>query len=181
MSKYLAANIFLWGVFLMAQAGSKTYGAMLGLRFVSGMFEAVADPCFVAITSMYFTRRQQPLVIGYWYAANGVGIALGGLFGYGIGQIEGALAPWRYEFLIIGAACSLWAFAMAFLIPDAPHRGWPWFSRREAVVILARKRFDHHTIERRQFKLEQVKESLKDPKTYLFWVSIRLCCMSARR
>lgn len=69
----------------MAQAGSNSYEAMLGLRFVSGMFEAVADPCFVAITGMWFTRKQQPTVIGYWYSANGVGIALGGLFGYGIG------------------------------------------------------------------------------------------------
>ena len=33
----------------------------------------------VAITGMWFTRKQQPTVIGYWYAANGVGIAIGGL------------------------------------------------------------------------------------------------------
>lgn len=86
----------------MAQASSQSYGAMLGLRFVSGMFEAVADPAFVAITSMWFTRRQQPTVIGYWYSANGIGIALGGLFGFGIGHIKGSLESWRYEFLIIG-------------------------------------------------------------------------------
>jgi MFS family permease len=66
LSKYLAINIFLWGIFLMAQAGAKDYGTMVALRFVSGMFEAVADPCFVSITSMWFTRRQQPTVIGLW-------------------------------------------------------------------------------------------------------------------
>lgn len=87
------------------------------------------------------------------------------------GEGEGKELTIRYEFLIVGAACALWAFVMAFLIPDAPHRARPWFSRREAVVILARKRFDHHTIERKELKMDQVKESLKDPKTYLFWVS----------
>lgn len=87
----------------MAQAGANSYGALLGLRFVSGMFEAVADPAFVAITSMWFTRKQQPTVIGLWYCANGVGIALGGLIGYGIGHVNtGGIASWRYEFLIIG-------------------------------------------------------------------------------
>lgn len=86
----------------MAQAGSQNYGTMVALRFVSGMFEAVADPAFIAITGMWFTRKQQPTVIGYWYSANGIGIALGGLFGYAIGHIEGSLRPWRYEFLIIG-------------------------------------------------------------------------------
>jgi hypothetical protein len=45
LAKYLSINIFFWGVFLMAQAASQTYEAMLALRFVSGMFEAVADPC----------------------------------------------------------------------------------------------------------------------------------------
>jgi hypothetical protein len=37
---------------------------------------------------MWFTRKQQPTVIGLWYSANGIGIALGGLFGYGIGELE---------------------------------------------------------------------------------------------
>jgi hypothetical protein len=46
LAKYLAINIGLWGIFLMAQAGSNSYEAMLAFRFVSGMFEAVADPAF---------------------------------------------------------------------------------------------------------------------------------------
>jgi hypothetical protein len=33
------------------------------------------------MTAMWFTRKQQPTVIGLWYAFNGVGIALGGLIG----------------------------------------------------------------------------------------------------
>lgn len=80
---------------------------MMALRFVSGMFEAVSDPCFVAMTGMWFTRRQQPTVIGLWYMANGVGIACGGLIGYGIGHIKGNLPSWSYEFLIIGYVFSL--------------------------------------------------------------------------
>jgi len=121
----------------------------------------------VAITGMWFTRKQQPTVIGLWYSANGIGIALGGLFGYGIGHISGSLAPWRYEFLIIGAACSAWAIVMAFLIPDSPHQT-PWLNRREAVVVYSRKRHDHHTVEKRQLKWDQVTETFKDPKSYLY-------------
>lgn len=152
----------------MAQAGSQSYGAMVGLRFVSGMMEAVADPAFIAITGMWFTRKQQPAVIGYWYSANGIGIALGGLFGYGIGHIKGNLQSWRYEFLIIGAACSLWAILMAVFIPDAPHCT-RWLTRREAVVVVSRKRYDYHTVEKRQLKWDQVWETVKDPKIYLYF------------
>ncbi|PYH48855.1 putative MFS allantoate transporter [Aspergillus saccharolyticus JOP 1030-1] len=41
------------------------------------------------ITTMWYTRREQSVQIGLWYTANGLGIALGGLLGYGIGQIKG--------------------------------------------------------------------------------------------
>ncbi|RSH89200.1 hypothetical protein EHS25_002312 [Saitozyma podzolica] len=170
LSKYLAINIFLWGVFLMAQAGSRHYGDMMAFRFVSGMFEAVADPCFVSMTAMWFTRKQQPTVIGLWYAFNGVGIALGGLIGYGIGNIPStSLASWRYEFLIIGAVCSLWAIAIGFIIPDAPH-STKRLTRREAVVVVSRKRDDYHVVEKRQLKWDQVKETFKDVKTYLYFL-----------
>jgi len=153
----------------MAQAGAQSYGAMMGLRFISGMFEAVADPCFVAMTGMWFTRKQQPTVIGWWYMANGIGIAIGGLFGYGIGQIKGGIASWRYEFLIIGAICTLWAVVMGFVIPDAPNTT-KRLTRREAVLVLSRKRDDHYTVEKRQLKLDQVWETVKDPKTYLYFL-----------
>ncbi|WWD21473.1 hypothetical protein CI109_105959 [Kwoniella shandongensis] len=168
LAKYLAINIFLWGVFLMVQASSKDYGDMVAFRFVSGMFEAVADPCFVAMTSMWFTRKQQPTIIGYWYTFNGVGIAIGGLFGYAIGNIKGNLQSWRYEFLIIGALCSGWAIFMGIVLPDSPHTA-KWLTRRQAVITMSRKRYDHHTVEKRQLKWDQVWETVKDPKTYLYF------------
>ena len=106
--------------------------------------------------------------MGLWYASQGIGIGIGGLIGYGIGQIKADLAAWRYEFIIIGAACSAWAIAMGFIIPDAPYtaRG---FTREEKVIIMSRKRDDYHAVEKRQLKMDQVKESLLDPKIYLYF------------
>ncbi|KAI0455903.1 major facilitator superfamily domain-containing protein [Xylaria acuta] len=106
---YLSANIFLWGVFLMAQAGVHNFAGLAVLRIISGAFEAIADPAFMLITSMYYTRPEQPIRISVWYAFNGVGVAGGGLIGYGIGNIKGALQSWRYEFLIVGAFCTFWS------------------------------------------------------------------------
>lgn len=44
-------------------------------------FEAIADPAFMLITSMYYTRAEQPSRISAWYAWNGIGVAGGGLIG----------------------------------------------------------------------------------------------------
>lgn len=78
---YLAFNIFMWGALLMAQAAAHNFGGLLALRVLSGAFEAIADPAFMLITSMYYTRAEQPSRIAAWYAFNGVGVAGGGLIG----------------------------------------------------------------------------------------------------
>lgn len=78
---YLAFNIFMWGALLMCQAAVKNLQSLLALRILSGAFEAIADPAFMLITSMYYTRAEQPSRISAWYAFNGVGVAGGGLIG----------------------------------------------------------------------------------------------------
>ncbi|KGB75365.2 hypothetical protein CNBG_1203 [Cryptococcus deuterogattii R265] len=164
---YLAFNIFLWGAFLMCQAAAKNYATIAALRVISGAAEAIADPCFMLITSMYYTREEQPSRISSWYAFNGLGVAGGGLIGYGIGQIKGALATWRYEFLIVGAVCSFWAICLGVYLPNSPvsFRG---FSRDERVLMIARMRKNQTGIESKTIKWDQIVEAMTDYKTYMF-------------
>lgn len=85
----------------MIQAACNSFETLAVLRALGGAAEACSDPAFMLITSMWYTRREQPVRIGLWYTANGIGIALGGLLGYGIGHIRGSLPSWKYEFLIM--------------------------------------------------------------------------------
>ncbi|KPM33980.1 hypothetical protein AK830_g12593 [Neonectria ditissima] len=167
---YLAFNIFLWGALLMAQAAAGSFAALLVLRVLSGAFEAIADPAFMLITSMYYTRAEQPSRIAAWYAFNGVGVAGGGLIGYGIGNINsGALPSWRYEFLVVGAFCSAWALALVALLPNSPRtiRG---LSHDERLVAIARMRRNQTGVEQRTRAVSwpQVREAYLDYKTWLF-------------
>ena len=85
---YLAANIFMWGALLMCQAASKNFATLAALRVLSGAFEAIADPAFMLIISMFYTREEQPWRISIYYAFNGVGVAGGGLIGTSSGMTE---------------------------------------------------------------------------------------------
>ncbi|KAK5072509.1 hypothetical protein LTS08_008337 [Lithohypha guttulata] len=67
LGKYLGFNIIVWGVFLMLQAACSSFATLAVMRFLSGAAEACADPAFMLITQMWYTRRQQPLRIGLWY------------------------------------------------------------------------------------------------------------------
>jgi MFS family permease len=78
---YLAANIFMWGALLMMEAATKNFSGLVAIRVLSGAFEAIADPAFMLIISMYYKRSEQPARIAAYYAWNGIGVAGGGLIG----------------------------------------------------------------------------------------------------
>lgn len=187
---YLALNIFMWGVLLMCQAASTSFVSLAALRILSGAFEAIADPAFMLFTSMYYTREEQPSRISAWYAFNGIGVAGGGLIGtstssflhmaamcanhqvdtgYGIGNIKGALASWRYEFLIVGAFCAVWGIILVLTLPNSPttFRG---FSHDERLLLIARMRRNQTGVEQQRVNWSQVKEAYLDYKTWLFFL-----------
>lgn len=65
----------------MCQAAANNFTVLAVLRVLSGAFEAIADPAFMLMTSMFYTREEQPSRISAWYAWNGIGVAGGGLIG----------------------------------------------------------------------------------------------------
>ncbi|KAJ3833525.1 major facilitator superfamily domain-containing protein [Lentinula raphanica] len=166
--KYLAINIFLWGVLLMAQAASRNFTELAVLRILSGAFEAIADPAFMLITTMFYRRAEQPSRISMWYAANGVGVAGGGLLGYAIGHIKGSLASWKYEFLIVGSLCSLWGFVLFFVLPDSPATARA-LTRDERLLAVGRLRENQTGVDNKKFKWDQFRETFLDPKSWLFF------------
>ncbi|KAF4820696.1 putative transporter [Colletotrichum siamense] len=169
IAKYLGINIFAWGTFLMLQAVAPNFTVLAVLRAISGAAEACADPAFMIITSMWYTRREQPIKIGLWYTANGIGIALGGLLGYGIGNIKGVLASWKYEFIIVGALCCAWGVVIAVFLPDNPITS-KTLSQREKKIVIERLRENQTGVENKTLKLYQVREAFTDFKLYFFFM-----------
>jgi MFS family permease len=162
-------SIFMWGFFLMLQAACNSFTTLSVLRALAGAAEACSDPSFMLITVMWYTRREQPLRIGLWYTANGIGIALGGLLGYAIGHIRGALASWRYEFIIIGALCCTWGIVIAIYMPDSPVTA-KFLNDREKRIAVERLKSNQTGIENKHLKPYQVWEAFSDIKLYFFFI-----------
>ena len=159
LGKYLGFNIFMWGFFLMCQAACNSFTTLSVLRTLAGAAEACSDPSFMLITSMWYTRKEQPVKIGIWYTANGAGIALGGLLGYGIGHINGALASWRYEFLIIGALCCTWGIVIGVLMPDSPVTA-KFLTLPEKRIAVERLKSNQTGIENKHLKVSRALPSV---------------------
>ena len=166
--------VVLWltkyeGFFLMLQAACSNFRTLATLRALGGAAEACSDPSFMLITSMWYTRKQQPIRMGIWYTANGLGIAGGGLLGYGIGNIKGSLPSWKYEFLIIGALCSLWGIVMFIMLPDSPVTA-KLLTNRQRRMAIERLRENQTGVENKHMKGYQIREAFLDYKLYLFFI-----------
>ncbi|KAL4866583.1 hypothetical protein BDV12DRAFT_199060 [Aspergillus spectabilis] len=168
IARYLGVSIFLWGALLMIQAACQNFATLAVLRALGGALEGCADPAFLLITSMWYTREEQPIRIGIWHSGYGVGVALGGLLGYAIGHIKGALPSWKYEFLVIGALCATWGIVIFLFLPNSPVDARA-FTKRERQMIVERMRNDQTGIENKHLKWNQVKEALLDYKLYILF------------
>lgn len=117
---------------------------------------------------MWYTRREQPVKIGLWYTADGIGIAVGGLLGYGIGHIKGALPSWKYEFLIIGAICAVWGIVVGLCLPDNPVTA-KFLTEKEKRIVVERLRDNQTGVENKTIKTYQIVEAFTDYKLYFFY------------
>ena len=96
IGKFTACMVTLWGLTLTFMAAAHTFHSLLFARFWLGAFEASIAPSFVAITQMFWRRREQPLRMSYWYAMNGFTGVVSLLFSsLEFLLIMGSLEVWR--------------------------------------------------------------------------------------
>jgi ACS family allantoate permease-like MFS transporter len=120
MSKWLAGNIFGWGVCILLGITSNSFASIATSRFFLGLFEATVNPAFVVITSQYYTRKEHSLRACIWWAGSPIGSFFGDLIAWGIGHGHGALSPWKFMFIAFGGFSVLWSGVILLLLPDSP-------------------------------------------------------------
>lgn len=63
LAKYVSINVTLWGAILSCMAAGKSYGSLLGLRFLLGMAEAAVVPAWVVFTYVPYCDRKDSLTV----------------------------------------------------------------------------------------------------------------------
>ena len=72
IGKFSSAMVLCWGITLACMAAANNFGGLLATRFMLGAFEASIAPAFLAITQMWWRRREQTVRVASWYAMNGI-------------------------------------------------------------------------------------------------------------
>ncbi|KAJ3517545.1 hypothetical protein NLJ89_g435 [Agrocybe chaxingu] len=144
----LQPSIMAWGVVLACTAACKNFVGLVVVRTLLGIFECICQPAFVFMSTMWYTREEQALVIGSFYSMNGFQQCVGGLIAYGIAQLLGCLT-------------FVWGLFVLWWLPDSPMRA-NCFSPEDRLLMVERVRKNDTGVQNKKFKMHQAREALQD-------------------
>ncbi|OQV00239.1 hypothetical protein CLAIMM_05764 [Cladophialophora immunda] len=132
-----------WTIFTFTLAGAKSYHAMLGLRFVVGLFEAGYWPALYYILGSWYNKRELGKRNGILQSAVSIAPIFSGFLQAGIyNSLNGhaGLAGWRWLFVINGVISFPIAVLAYFCLPDTPGTAKPSWLFTERDIEIARER-----------------------------------------
>ncbi|TDZ20728.1 putative transporter [Colletotrichum orbiculare MAFF 240422] len=182
VAKYLSFNILAWSVTLCCHAACFSFPSLIVVRTLLGIFEAVCQPAFLIMSSIWYKREEQAQVVNYWYMMNGMQQICGGLLAYAFSHIKhpsfdpngtAAIRSWQAIFITYGSASFLWGIVVLWRLPDSPMRA-KCFSETDKKLMVERVRSNQTGLQNKEFRAYQVKEAFTDPQTYCYML-IQIC------
>lgn len=106
-----------WGIITVCEGLVQTHSALVGLRFLLGLFEAGFSPGAVYLISMYYKRYELQWRLSIFFCASILSGAFGGLFAYALAHMDGVggYGGWRWIFIIEGLLTIVIALSFKFL------------------------------------------------------------------
>lgn len=142
-SLYISTLMFIWGIVNMCMGFVHSYEALIGLRFMLGIFEAGVLPAIVYITSTYYKRHEYQKRMSLLFCSTVVAGAFGGLLAFAISKLAGreGFRAWRWIFIIEGAVTAFLAIVASFVIIDWPEQT-KYLNAEEKELLRRRSRID---------------------------------------
>ncbi|KAK0662907.1 putative transporter [Lasiodiplodia hormozganensis] len=175
IAKYLSINIVLWSATLALHAACTNFGSILAVRTLLGIFEAVCQPSFLVMSSMWYKREEQAQTVTYWYMMNGGQQIVGGILAYCFTLIPDSapIHSWQALFICYGCFSVLWGVFVLFWLPDSPMRA-KCFSEEDKRLMVERVRSNQTGLQNKTFRWDHVREAFTDPQLYCYCL-IAIC------
>ncbi|KAL4863851.1 hypothetical protein BDV12DRAFT_206161 [Aspergillus spectabilis] len=140
-SVYLGGLVFIWGVIMTCTGFVHSYGSLLAIRFLLGLFEAGFLPGAVLIISKWYLPNETQTRIAILYTSAASGGAFSGLLAFGIAKMDGLTGyeGWRWIFIIEGLATIGLAIMCFFLLLDSPSLSSSWLTPSEIRFLEVRQ------------------------------------------
>jgi MFS family permease len=103
-SKWLAFITIGWGIVSTLTGVVHSYAGLLVVRVLLGLLEGGLFPGLTVYLTLFYTKKEIALRIGYLFVSSALAGACGGLLAYGIGFMDGVAGQsgWRWVFILEG-------------------------------------------------------------------------------
>lgn len=119
-SRYVMFVVCGWGIVSTCQAASNSWGGMMALRLLLGLFEAGFGPGVPYYLTYFFYRHEVTYRISYFMCVPSIASAFAGALAYGITYHKHAIESWRILYIVEGVPTFLMGILCWWFIPNSP-------------------------------------------------------------
>ncbi|KAJ7114562.1 major facilitator superfamily transporter [Mycena crocata] len=121
---HLSAIVILWGAVMLGMGFLKTWEQLAVCRVLLGLLESGFFPGCVFLISCWYTRFQTQKRLAVFYLTSMVITGFSQIIAYGITKLGGTygLTPWRWIFIVFGAATIGLGLISFFVLVDFPDK-----------------------------------------------------------
>ena len=98
-SRWIAFLTTSWGIIATLTGITQTYGGLIACRLILGAVEAGLFPGMTVYLTIFYTKKELALRVGYLFVSAALAGGFGGLLAYGIGFMDGVAGQrgWRWS------------------------------------------------------------------------------------
>jgi MFS family permease len=162
-----------WGIVATLSGLVQGYGGLIACRVLLGAVEAGLFPGLAVYLTLFYTRHELALRMGYLFVSAAIAGALGGLLAYGIGHMDGVagLRGWRYIMILEGLPTLCLGVATFFLLPNDAQSAYFLNEAEKRAMVLRREREYGMTASAQEFSKSDMMMAFKDWKVWAFCIA----------
>ncbi|KAF2148850.1 MFS general substrate transporter [Myriangium duriaei CBS 260.36] len=166
-SRWIAFITTSWGIIATLTGITQNYGGFIVCRLMLGAVEGGLFPGLAVYLTLFYTKRELALRIGYLFVSAAVAGACGGLLAYGIGYMDGVAGQrgWRWILIIEGLPTFLLGIACWWILADDPETA---FYLKPEEKEMMQHRLANQLGQTNTFDWADCRKGLKDWKIYAF-------------
>lgn len=169
-SRWISFITTSWGVVATLTGVVQSYGGLVACRLLLGLVEGGLFPGMVVYLTLFYTKRELALRVGYLFVSAALAGAVGGLLAYGIGFMDGVSGQrgWRWIMILEGLPAFVLGLATWWLMADGPETAFYLNDEERALMVLRTRRQAGRTSSADEFHRADVVKGLLDWKIWVF-------------
>ncbi|KAI9685307.1 MAG: hypothetical protein M1822_004680 [Bathelium mastoideum] len=169
-SRWLSFIATAWGIVATLTGICQNYASLIACRLILGLLEGGLFPGLAIYLTLFYTKREIALRVGYLFVSAALAGAFGGLLAYGIGFMDGVSGQrgWRWIFIIEGLPSFVVGVASWWLLADSPETAAYLKPEEKELSNLRLSSQTGYTESASKFHWKDVREGLRDWKLWAF-------------